>query len=266
MDHTDHVHMKSFRLYIPHCPQCGSHKIRFSGKTGALIFSYCSTFHLYCNRHLLRLQGLWTSLDGVISQEVEVFMSLGKWSGMILLGATVTILTSCSAVSVEERSRQTDCPDMVSCKVYMKLYQERVKLLGLLATELEHQCKAGMDHPCKFLNARFAHDQARLRLAHLRINGTAVSAGFAEAVMEEKFRREVSRQLKEEYEAGNATFEKYMQARLALNQAELNLARQEYRIISNPEFQKAAECLKNYPQKSPSDEEIKALAVAEKAF
>ena len=84
--------------------------------------------------------------------------------------------------------------------------------------------------------------------------------------MEEKFRREVSRQLKEEYEAGNTSFEKYMQARLALNQAELNLARQEYRIISNPEFQKVAECLKSYPQKSPSDEEIKALVAAEKAF
>ena len=44
MDHTDHGHMKSFRLYIPHCPQCGSHKIRFSGKTGALIFLIVQLF------------------------------------------------------------------------------------------------------------------------------------------------------------------------------------------------------------------------------
>lgn len=197
---------------------------------------------------------------------MEVFMSFEKWSGMILLGAAVAILTSCSAVSVEKRPRQTDCSDMVSSNVYMKLRQERVKLLGLQAAELENQCKAGVDHPCKFLNARFAYDQARLRLAHLQMNGTSVSAGPVEAVMEEKFRREVSRQLKEEYEAGNTSFEKYMQARLALNQAELNLARQEYRIISNPEFQKVAECLKNYPQKSLSDEEIKALVAAEKAF
>ncbi len=193
-------------------------------------------------------------------------MSLEKWSGMILLGITVAILTSCSAVSVEESPRQTDCPDVVSCKAYMKLYQERVKLLRLQAAGLENQRKAGVVHPCKILNVRFAYDQARLRLAHLRINGTAVSAGLAEAVMEEKFRREVSRQLKKEYEAGNASFEKYMQARLALNQAELNLARWKYRITGNPEFQKAAECLKNYPGKSPSDEEIKALAAAEKTF
>ena len=37
-------------------------------------------------------------------------------------------------------------------------------------------------------------------------------------------------------------------------------------IINNPEFQKAAECLKDYPRKSPADEEIKALVAAEKAF
>lgn len=193
-------------------------------------------------------------------------MSFEKWSVMILLGATVAILTSCSAVSVAERPRQTNCSDMVPSNVYMKLYQERVKLLGLQAAELENQCKTGMEHPCKSLNARFAHDQARLRLAHLQMNGTSVSTGPAEAVMEEKFRREVSRQLKEEYEAGNTSFEKYMQARLALNRAELNLACQEYRITNNPEFQKAAECLKDYPRKSPADEEIKALVAAEKAF
>ena len=151
-------------------------------------------------------------------------------------------------------------------KEYIKLYQDRVQLLTQIVESNELQFKTGMLALEDVAHSRFTADCGRVMLARLQTGGRP-SPGLTEAVMAEKYWAWDVKMRKNGYKAGNGPAEKYWKSALEWNQARLNLSRMEFRIVNNPEFQKAVEeCLKIYPDGRLSDEQIRRLVETERAF
>ena len=149
---------------------------------------------------------------------------------------------------------------------YIKLYQDRVRLLTQIVESNELQFQTGALPLEDVVHSRFTADCGRVMLARLEMGGRP-SPGLTEAVMAEKYWAWDVKMRNNGYKAGNVPAEKYWNSALEWNQARLNLSRMEFRIVNNPEFQKAVEeCLKNYPDGRLSDEQIKRLVETERAF